>query len=353
MDFLKLLHEKLQELHLQYADTVLAARFPRPSFKVVVLYVDEETSVQRQLQRAAVAHAHNRRIMDAGAGPHRLREARATDVSLDKVRKRYQIFRQHYSAILRLKQFFPFHLIDAMGSLADTQEQIAQEVRYQSSLDLSEETYSAIRHLPQAKDLQRTARQQLVGRLENYCQKQRPLFGQVLAMIDSQVVPLLKQGGLPGQAEWCTEEPLLTAHPVCVDMVMDVLSDRGFQVSYVRDAQVVPTHFDVKTGKITTEKVSLHRFRVSFEAPGTRDAAALKTMELATRVAEAARSGFNTYSQDVAVPGAPITESFIPQHCDHERRLQAKGGDQEDHTTGRELQQEEEEQEVYQAVGGV
>jgi hypothetical protein len=25
---------------------------------------------------------------------------------------------------MRLKQFFPFHLIDAMGSLSDTQEQI-------------------------------------------------------------------------------------------------------------------------------------------------------------------------------------------------------------------------------------
>ena len=34
--------------------------------------------------------------------------------------------RHHYPAILRLKQFFPFHLIDAMGSLADTQEQIGQ-----------------------------------------------------------------------------------------------------------------------------------------------------------------------------------------------------------------------------------
>jgi hypothetical protein len=35
-------------------------------------------------------------------------------------RKRYQVFKTHYSAILRLKQFFPFHLIDAMGSLQDT-----------------------------------------------------------------------------------------------------------------------------------------------------------------------------------------------------------------------------------------
>lgn len=36
--------------------------------QVVVLYVDEETSIKRQLQRARVANLHNRRVLDAGAG---------------------------------------------------------------------------------------------------------------------------------------------------------------------------------------------------------------------------------------------------------------------------------------------
>jgi hypothetical protein len=35
---------------------------------VVVLYVDEETSIRRQLQRARIANMHNRRVLDAGAG---------------------------------------------------------------------------------------------------------------------------------------------------------------------------------------------------------------------------------------------------------------------------------------------
>ena len=42
----------------------------------------------------------------------------------------------HYNTVLRLKQFFPFSLIDAMGSLEDTRAQIMRELRYQSSLDL-------------------------------------------------------------------------------------------------------------------------------------------------------------------------------------------------------------------------
>jgi hypothetical protein len=230
VDFLKLLMDKLRHLHLRFADSPLASRFPRPSFKVVVLYVDEETSVRRQQQRAAVAQVHNKKLLDAGGAQEQLQPERATDVNTEKSRKRYQIFRQHYSAILRLKQFFPFHLIDAMGSLADTQEQITQELRYQSSLDLNEETYGAIRHLPLASDLQRKARQQLVTRLEGYCTKQRHLFAKVMQLIDDHVVPRLHQGGLAGQATWVTHEPLFREHPVSVDMLLDVLSDRGFQV---------------------------------------------------------------------------------------------------------------------------
>eukprot|EP00955_Chlamydomonas_euryale_P116766 366438-Chlamydomonas_euryale.AAC.2 len=65
--------------------------------------------------------------MDAGAGD--LLEQRATDISVEKCKKRYAIFKQHYGASLRLKQFFPFHLIDAMGTLSETQEAITTELR--------------------------------------------------------------------------------------------------------------------------------------------------------------------------------------------------------------------------------
>ena len=50
-------------------------------------------------------------------------------------------------------QHFPFCLIDAMGSLESCQQQIAQELRYQSSLDLLEGTYRALAHLPLAKEV--------------------------------------------------------------------------------------------------------------------------------------------------------------------------------------------------------
>ncbi|GBF89078.1 adenylate kinase [Raphidocelis subcapitata] len=328
VDFLKMLHDKLAALHRSQAEGPRAHAFPRPSFKVVVLYVDEETSVRRQLQRAAQTQARNRRALDAGAGG--LQAARATDVSADKARKRYTVFRHHYSAILRLKQFFPFHLIDAMGSLSETQSQIEQELRYQSSLDLSEDAYALIADLPLARELQQQARQQLVSRLENYACRQRPLFARVLAALRSEVLPLLRRGGLAGRAEWTSREALFTDHPAAVDMLLDVLADRGFQASYARERVDVPVSFDAATGAVATEERPLHRFVVRFEAAGVRDGQALKALEISARIVEAARSALfagpagarlGALDDGAARPG-PITASFIPSHLDHALRAQ-------------------------------
>jgi adenylate kinase len=90
------------------------------------------------------------------------------------------VFKAHYHTILRLKSYFPFSLIDAMGSLEEARQQIMRELRYQSSLDLDEATYAAIRHLPLARDLVRVARQRLVFRLDAYCKRDNKLFCDVI-----------------------------------------------------------------------------------------------------------------------------------------------------------------------------
>ena len=66
-----------------------------------------------------------------------------------------------------------------MGSLDECRQQIAREMRYQSSMDLDEATYAAIRHLPLARELVRTSRQQLVSHLDTYCKKHNAIFLQV------------------------------------------------------------------------------------------------------------------------------------------------------------------------------
>lgn len=244
-------------------------------------------------------------------------------------------------------------LIDAMGSKQDTQEQITQELRYQSSLDLSEEAYNAIRHLPLAQDLQQTARQQLVGRLETYCSQQRPLFGRVLAILQDQVLPVLQQGALSGSAEWVSQESLFSQHPMCVDMLLDVLSDRGFKAMYCKETVAVPVSMDAASGTITVRSQLQHRFKFSLEQAGEREASMLKALEIAARITEAARSNMVAAARSMVAAteqhqqqhaqqdhkqhmpprsvvdmadlhhhtaASPITESFIPDHLDHEKK---------------------------------
>jgi adenylate kinase len=78
VDFVKLLHDKLADLHYQYLNTPLEHHFPRPIFRIAVLYVEEEESVRRQLHRGRAALAHNQRAKGSGLGE--LVEVRETDL---------------------------------------------------------------------------------------------------------------------------------------------------------------------------------------------------------------------------------------------------------------------------------
>ena len=256
VDLLKLLHDKVEELHEFHAEAAAAraketkpgdaltlndpnsaeSRWPRPSFKVVVLYVDQAESVRRQLARARLAATHNARVLDAGAG--QLVDVRATDVDEALCRRRYAVFKQHYSTVLRLRRWFVFSLIDSGGGLDATRAQILRELRYQSSLDLEEETYAAIRHLPLAAELTRTARQGLVSALDGHKRRHGELFEGVVGLISSEVVPLLRSSALAGFAEYTSSAHLLES-PLAQQMLIDVLTDRGFQVAHAEIEKVV------------------------------------------------------------------------------------------------------------------
>lgn len=89
VDFLRLLHAQLKELHLRYADhPVLRNSFPRPLFVVVVLYVDEEESVHRQMARGQrAARDRDAGILEEAGG---VPEIRTTDTDEATARRRFQ-----------------------------------------------------------------------------------------------------------------------------------------------------------------------------------------------------------------------------------------------------------------------
>ena len=76
-----------------------------------------------------------------------------------------------------------------MGDLESTKAQIARELRYQSSMDLDDRTYAAIRHLPLAPELVRASRQQLVAHLDSYARRHASTFDKVLCGLPCQELP--------------------------------------------------------------------------------------------------------------------------------------------------------------------
>ena len=248
---------------------------------------------------------------------------RATDADEQRAKTRYAVFRRHYPSLLRLRAFLPFHLVDASGDEDDVRDAILSELRYQSSVELSAAAYGVVRTLPLASDLQAAARQALVSRLDGYASQRPRLLHEVAALLRREAVPILRRAGLVGRAEWLTRASVFEAAAAAgasdaaatatsatgaasstddasssssthtpsspseeaVDMVVDLLSDRGFNASHTREEQLVPTRFDTKTGEVLSVEPRLvaHRFSITFEAPGVRQ---LRAMETAARVAE-------------------------------------------------------------------
>ncbi|MEW5307381.1 MAG: hypothetical protein WDW36_009784 [Sanguina aurantia] len=294
VDFLKLLANKLTELHMVSASSTHRDRFPRPLFKVVMLYVDEDTSIQRQQVRAKLESVRNKRVMDAGAEEMRVEVTR--DTSTESCRKRYTNYRQHHAAVKRLMHFFPYHLIDAMGSLAETQRAITVELRYQSSLDLSAKTYAAICHIPPASDMIKASRQQLVKRIDYHKVRNASAFRKVVDIITSDIMPLIRESVLAGRSEWATQSTAFEEQPCMSGILIDILTDRGYSTSHSKEVLHKIVGVDRDTGAIQSAKYALHKFKITWEQ-----------RDVAKRAAEISRQ-----SAEVAALNVRISQSYIP-----------------------------------------
>lgn len=73
-----------------------------------------------------------------------------------------------------------------MGTPQECEEKITCELRYQSSLELSEKTYQAICHIPTAQTLVHESRQQLVARLDDYSRTKLHVLRDVVALVDEE-----------------------------------------------------------------------------------------------------------------------------------------------------------------------
>ena len=245
-------------LRREFAGTPEVMHFKQPIFHIMMLFVDEAESVARQLKRGQQTLAHNAEVARSGMGD--LWEVRATDYSEDLARNRYRVFKeQTYDAMVSLKQIFRYHFINAQAPVPEVQANIVRELEYQSSLELDPLTFDRLRRLPLASEIVRHARQELVRRLDGYEAEQPALFQQVVDFIGGRMMPIIMRHTLSGTVNINSEEPIFE-DPVALAMLIDVLSERGFQPTVDVKRVAIPLRFDLQTGDIQTQSKTVLRF---------------------------------------------------------------------------------------------
>ncbi|MEZ6130821.1 MAG: nucleoside monophosphate kinase [Planctomycetaceae bacterium] len=261
VECLKLLVRKMNQLYLDYRETPLAINFRKPTIHVMVLFVDEKTSVERQLKRGReVAEWNVRAKADGGE----LKDIRKTDMDPEAARRRYRVFKDEtWEALQSLKEIYHYHFVNAQGSVESVERNIRHELDYQSSLELDPDTHDAVRHLPLATDLVMHARQELVRRMDSYQLEHRALFHAAIKLIEERFLPIVTRHAIPGMAIVNSESSLFE-NPLALAMVIDIFAERGYRAVANVNLAEVPESVDLSTGKITCRTKKIYRFQIRF-----------------------------------------------------------------------------------------
>lgn len=264
VECLKLFYQQLTDLRRSFLGTEFEKRMHKPIFHIIVLYVDETTSVQRQIERGRKTQEMNKRALATGEG--KVRELRKTDLSVDSARNRYRTFKEiTYESLTTLREIFYYHLVNAQDSIEDVQRSIVKELKYQSSLELDQATYDIIARIPIASAIVVHARQDLVERLDGYVRHEEPLFRKVIAIIEEKFMPIIRRHAISGKA-YVNSEDEVFHEPAALAMFIDIFSERGFHATVdVRQVEV-PYRVDLETGLIETRRKKVFRFQITFAA---------------------------------------------------------------------------------------
>ena len=265
VECLKLLVDRMESLWREFSSTPLSIHFRQPTIHIMVLFVDENTSVQRQLKRGREVRAHNEEVRRTGMGE--LLEERATDYDENLARRRYRVFKeQTWEALQSLRDIFHYHFVDAQGPVKEVEYNILTELQYQSTLELDPRTHDRLRRLPLASDIVVHARQEMVKRLDTYEFAHPELFQKVVALIEKKMMSIIKRHAISGLTLINIEDPLLD-DPLALAMLIDVFSERGYHAVVDLHRIEVPEKVDPQTGRITCRLKKVFRLQVRF--PGS------------------------------------------------------------------------------------
>ena len=266
VECLKLMYQRLNELRIKHLGTEKESQFPKPRFHIIMLFVDENESVRRQLARGKRALEYNREVEASGVGNQIL--VRKTDLDEEAAHNRYKTFKEAtYDSLRTLREVFHYHFINAQGTVIEVQQRIIHELKYQSSLELDEGTYDRISTIPLADKISLHARQLLVNRLDSYEKLHTALFEQVVELIKTKFIPIVEKHSISGLAYINSEDPVFE-NPLSIAMLIDVFTERGFTAVVDIRRMEVPIRMDRETFEIINRVKKIYRVRINF--PGSK-----------------------------------------------------------------------------------
>ncbi|MGB0579413.1 MAG: nucleoside monophosphate kinase [Limisphaerales bacterium] len=267
VEVMKLLVDKIDALHREFQATDLAVHFRKPIIHVMVLFVEEATSITRQLHRGKEIAAHNAKVDATGDGE--IRELRKTDLDPEAAKHRYRVFKEKtWSALKSLRQTFFYHFINAEGSFQEVEQNILEELKYQSSLELDERTFDRLRKIPLASEIVVHARQELVRRLDTYELQHTELFKKVVAKIN-RFMTIVVAHAISGHAAVNTTEEMFHDR-LALEMLIDIFSERGYHAVIDKRIEKVPAKIDLQTGKIDCDDQIVYRIQIHFQGSEIR-----------------------------------------------------------------------------------
>jgi adenylate kinase len=262
VECLKLLVDKMQALRKEFYRTPVGIHFRQPTIHIMVLFVDEATSVARQIRRGVEVRAHNKEVRRTGIGE--LMEERSTDFDKALAQRRYRVFKeQTWDALQELKEIFHYHFVNAQGTLPEVEKNILRELEYQSTLELDPRTVDRLRAIPVASEIVVHARQELVKRLDSYELEHEELFSTVAVFIEKKIMPIVLRHAISGTALVNTED-LTLEDPRALAMLIDIFSERGYHAAVDLHRIEIPEHVDLKTGAVRCRHKKVFRIQIRF-----------------------------------------------------------------------------------------
>ena len=268
VQFLKLFHAKLNEISTKSTTSSGYRKIRKPNFHILVLFVEEDESVRRQLHRGKEAIAHNKEADASGIGEKV--DVRSTDLDAEKARNRYRVFKeQTYEPLKSLREIFHFHFINTHASIEECRERILRELEYQSSLELSQEVFDRLTGIPIATRIADHARQDLVERLDTYERTDSVLFQRVIKLVSTKFMPIIERHAISGRAYINTEDSVFV-NDKALAMLIDIFSERGYHAAVNIRQEEIPYRIDPETYEITTRIKRVFQVDITFHGSEIR-----------------------------------------------------------------------------------